>query len=494
MYDIQWSITSGFGTLLTSPETLEAVYDPAGNDVENGVTLTLTAYGKGDCVGNRAQQTSKLTLARLLSILVTAAPCVLVNHLQFIMLRFKGWENENYRWVANYAQDQSNSQSPDGYFINQGKLEPTYVPGNEDINRGLVYLFLEPVNIPGSCYFTPGPVALEINSEISLSAGPNLEVCGDYGAVPLIGYSNQVEDPLVSWSVYSVNGIPVGNQIGISDTSNLETTYQPSSIEYINGISTVTLSLSAAGDFCPGDNTTDTVTITYYEPIDAFAGDIQSICGTDNSVLIDDAEILSGVNSYIDFEWKVIDGFGFGDILNKNSLRPTYVPNANDANLLNREVRLGLFINPPSFGDVTLQNGDIENFSCPPPLAPYIKSIIISEDLSGTGSIIADSVVGAGLTQHSFEVDTSATGLVGAVDFDWNYPPDATLVSDFGNMVILTFEKYVEDQFASISVVASNDCPGQQQFMSFDFEIKAALSSFQTLQTISVNLYVMRNR
>ena len=249
-----------------------------------------------------------------------------------------------------------------------------------------------------------------------------------------------MEDPLVSWSVYSVNGIPVGNQIGISDTSNLETTYQPSSIEYINGISTVTLSLSAAGDFCPGDNTTDTVTITYYEPIDAFAGDIQSICGTDNSVLIDDAEILSGVNSYIDFEWKVIDGFGFGDILNKNSLRPTYVPNANDANLLNREVRLGLFINPPSFGDVTLQNGDIENFSCPPPPAPYIKSIIISEDLSGTGSIIADSVVCAGLTQHSFEVDTSATGLVGAVDFDWNYPPDATLVSDFGNMVILTLK------------------------------------------------------
>ena len=182
VYDIQWSITSGFGTLLTSPETLEAVYDPAGNDVENGVTLTLTAYGKGDC-GFIDQQSFQINFTREVIINPGDGGSVCSGESFTIYnASIQGLgENENYRWVANYAQDQSNSQSPDGYFINQGKLEPTYVPGNEDINRGLVYLFLEPVNIPGSCYFTPGPVALEINSEISLSAGPNLEVCGDYG-------------------------------------------------------------------------------------------------------------------------------------------------------------------------------------------------------------------------------------------------------------------------------------------------------------------------
>ena len=75
------------------------------------------------------------------------------------------------------------------------------------------------------------------------------------------------------------------------------------------------------------------MTITYYEPIDAYAGDPTSICGTDNPVLIDDAVILVVENSYESIEWRVINGFG-SDPENNTTLKPTYQPHPLDATLL----------------------------------------------------------------------------------------------------------------------------------------------------------------
>ena len=64
--------------------------------------------------------------------------------------------------------------------------------------------------------------------------------------------------------------------------------------------------------------------------------------------------------------------------------------------------------------------------------------------------------------------------LDGAVDYDWTLPSGATIVQDLGDMVILSFESFTEDQNVNISVLASNDCPGQQQLMTKSFTIKAS--------------------
>ena len=59
--------------------------------------------------------------------------------------------------------------------------------------------------------------------------------------------------------------------------------------------------------------------------------------------------------------------------------------------------------------------------------------------------------VHAGTIPYSFEV----INLDGAVNYDWTLPSGATIVQDLGNMVILSFESFTEDQNANISVLAS---------------------------------------
>ena len=50
-----------------------------------------------------------------------------------------------------------------------------------------------------------------------------------------------------------------------------------------------------------------------------------------------------------------------------------------------------------------------------------------------------------------------AINLDGAVNYDWTLPSGATIVDDLGDMVILSFESFTEDQNVNISVLASND-------------------------------------
>ena len=114
---------------------------------------------------------------------------------------------------------------------------------------------------------------------------------------------------------------------------------------------------------------------------------------------------------------------------------------------------------------------DTGNFSCSaPPAGSFVKTIYISEDLVGTGSIDGEDEVCAGTIPYSFKV----IDLDGAVDYDRTLPSGATIVQDLGNMVILSFESFTEDQNANISVLASNECPGQQQLMTKSFTIKAS--------------------
>ena len=299
-----------------------------------------------------------------------------------------------------------------------------------------------------------------------------MNVCGDYGPVPIRASSNTSAgepNPLVSWSVFSINGNPVGNQLGISDTSSLTTTYSPGSIEYVNGISTVTLSLNAAGNFCPGNSSSDTMTITYYEPIDAYAGDPTSICGTDNPVLIDDAVILAGENSYESIEWRVISGFG-SDPENNTTLKPTYQPHPLDATLPNRQVRIGLFITPKQFDPVD-QDGLILDYSCSDP-SPFIKSIFISSAITGTGSIVGDSVVCADNNIIAYSIGGN---LDGVDQYQWSVPEGATYengTNENSAIINLLFNSFTENSTKTISVIASNGC-GESRNLSKSINIKA---------------------
>ena len=189
------------------------------------------------------------------------------------------------------------------------------------------------------------------------------------------------------------------------------------------------------------------MTIFFSEAIDAFAGEVDSVCYPENYI-VQDAVINSSQDSYSSYSWTIIDGAG--QLLNPNSLTPEYVPSVLDKTNPNG-VRLGLNIIPSNTG----------NFSCTPP-PPFIKVIYISEDLVGTGSISGNTIACEG-TSSTYSV----TGLTGAVDYQWNIPTGATIVSGDGTSTILvSFDEFSQDENSEITLLASNNCPWQIQFMT----------------------------
>jgi len=124
--------TSGDGSF-DNPESLVAVYSPGVQDIFNRtVTLSLIAQPMSPCaVGD----VSQLTLTLEPMPVVSAGSDIQICHYQSVILS----------GTVNHALSFEWSTGGDGVFDDTGSLNPTYTPGQGDINAGSVILTLSAV-------------------------------------------------------------------------------------------------------------------------------------------------------------------------------------------------------------------------------------------------------------------------------------------------------------------------------------------------------------
>ena len=434
--NVEWSIITGQGTWQNSNTEVNPSYIPGGNDYTTGVTLLLTAFGEGDC---NFIDTQEINIEFDPEIIVNAGTGGTICEGQdFQVFGAQVFGTSEYSWVT----------SGDGFFNNANLVNPIYTPGPLDEENG----YITPVTLTltatgnGSCPGKSESIQLLVEPSISVFAGDDVTICTDQAFYTISDASTNKTNPVVTWTTLG------GSQVGFIDPTTVNTSYQPQQEDYDRGY--VTLVLRGAGSGNCTNSIQDTMTIFLSESIDAYAGEVDSVCYPE-SYIVQDAVINSSQDSYSSYSWTILDGAG--QLLNPNSLTPEYVPSVLDKTNPNG-VRLGLNIIPSNTG----------NFSCTPP-QPFIKVIYISEDLVGTGSISGNTIACEG-TSSTYSV----TGLTGAVDYQWNLPTGATIVSGDGTSTILvSFDEFSQDENSEITVLASNNCSGQIQFMTLPIEIQA---------------------
>jgi hypothetical protein len=434
--DIEWSIITGQGAWQNSNTEVNPTYIPAGNDYTTGVTLLLTAFGEGDC---NFIDTQKINIEFDPEIIVNAGTGGTICEGQdYRVFGAQVFGTTAYSWTT----------SGDGFFNNATLENPIYTPGPLDEQNG----FITPVTLTltatanGSCPGQSESIQLLVEPSISVYAGADATVCTDNTFYTIADATTNKANPVVTWTTLS------GSQAGFVDPTTVNTAYQPLQEDYDRGY--VTLVLRGAGSGNCTNSIEDTMTIFFSEAIDATAGEVDSVCYPD-SYIVQDAVINSSPDSYSSYQWTILDGDG--QLLNPNSLTPEYVPSVLDKSNPNG-VRLGLNIVPTNTG----------SFGCIPP-PPFVKVIYISEDLQGTGTITGNSVVCEN-TSGSYSV----TGLTGAVNYEWTVPDGVSIASGDGtSSILVSFDSFSQDETAEISVLASNNCPGQIQFMTLPIEIQA---------------------
>ena len=434
--DIEWSIITGQGTWQNSNTEVNPTYIPAGNDYTTGVTLLLTAFGEGDC---NFIDTQEINIEFDPEIIVNAGTGGTICEGQdYQIFGAQVFGTTAYSWTT----------SGDGFFNNATRENPIYTPGPLDEQNG----FITPVTLTltatgkGSCPGQSESIQLLVEPSISVYAGADATVCTDNTFYTIADATTNKANPVVTWTTLD------GSQAGFVDPTTVNTSYQPLQEDYDRGY--VTLVLRGAGSGNCTNSIEDTMTIFFSEAIDATAGEVDSVCYPD-SYIVQDAVINSSPDSYSSYQWTILDGDG--QLLNPNSLTPEYVPSALDKSNPNG-VRLGLNIVPSNTG----------SFSCTPP-PPFVKVIYISEDLQGTGTITGNAVVCEN-TSGSYSV----TGLTGAVNYEWTVPDGVSIVSGDGtSSILVSFDSFSQDETAEISVLASNNCPGQIQFMTLPIDIQA---------------------
>ncbi|MGB1941221.1 MAG: hypothetical protein ACPHOD_01045, partial [Flavobacteriaceae bacterium] len=434
--DIEWSIITGQGTWQNSNTEVNPTYIPAGNDYTTGVTLLLTAFGEGDC---NFIDTQEINIEFDPEIIVNAGTGGTICEGQdYQIFGAQVFGTTAYSWTT----------SGDGFFNNATLENPIYTPGPLDEQNG----FITPVTLTltatgnGSCPGQSESIQLLVEPSISVYAGADATVCTDNTFYTIADATTNKANPVVTWTTLD------GSQAGFVDPTTVNTSYQPLQEDYDRGY--VTLVLRGAGSGNCTNSIEDTMTIFFSEAIDATAGEVDSVCYPD-SYIVQDAVINSSPDSYSSYQWTILDGDG--QLLNPNSLTPEYVPSALDKSNPNG-VRLGLNIIPTNTG----------SYSCTPP-PPFVKVIYISEDLQGTGTITGNTVVCEN-TSGSYSV----TGLTGAVNYEWTVPDGVSIVSGDGtSSILVSFDSFSQDETAEISVLASNNCPGQIQFMTLPIDIQA---------------------
>ena len=300
-----WS-SNGDGSF-TSGNTLTPTYTLGPSDITNGnVILMLTANANSPCSG-------QITDEKLITI-------------QYIPVAFAG--NDTVSCIgdnfyigtasAQYYQSIFWTSSGSGIFLNNGDLDPTYIPSNADIINGSVMITLTANALSPCLNNVSSSFVLEFVDGPNVYAGVDAEICeSEYYINTDASASNY---SLIIWTSDG-DGI-------FSNPNILHTNYFPGTNDINIGF--VNLSLSAQGiGSCP--DSSDVITIFVQKNPTANAGLDGDVCS--ETFIVEGATVEN--NSSI--LWTT-NGTGYFN--NPNSISPTYNPSTED--LTNGHVTLNL--------------------------------------------------------------------------------------------------------------------------------------------------------
>ena len=296
---------NGTGTIKSSTiNTLHPEYLPGAN--ETGiVTLTLHAENPSPCTG---EVLDTMTVTIKASPIVSAGPdftiCAGTNA---SLGNASTSHSDTIAWTRSTNNDgTSTSGYVGGTFTGTG-INPTYVPSQDDINLGYVYLTVSASNTSCSGFVTD-ILKVTIAPGTSVSAGVNGTICE--GANFNLALANSNATSVVWTSSQNSDGSSISTyQAGsFSTTTNAITNYSPSNDDIARGY--VFLTITGTGNMtCPVDKST--IRLDIIKKPTVTASDIQMCMNTTGGVVLNG----SGAN-YTSLVWSKISGPASGYINN----------------------------------------------------------------------------------------------------------------------------------------------------------------------------------
>lgn len=268
---------------------LNATYSPGTNDLNNGqTTLTLTAYGQGDC----ADIGDSMELLFLEGPTVIAGADGQVCEGTAYPLSGQVEDAISYSW----------STSGDGAFDDNGDLNTNYTPGTNDLQAGTVTLTLTATGTP-PCEEVSDDLILQVDYQPVVDAGEDMTGCG--GALVALQASATHYASLL-WST--------AGDGSFNDPTSPQSNYTPGANDLSTG--SVVLSLTVEGlGACTA--ITDELLLTILpQPLVSAGGDTV-ICDYENLQ-------LNGVVGNVLSAWWTSAGDGYFD--DANVLNTIYYP------------------------------------------------------------------------------------------------------------------------------------------------------------------------
>ncbi|MCF8364868.1 MAG: choice-of-anchor D domain-containing protein [Bacteroidales bacterium] len=305
-----WS-SAGDGTF-SNAQVLTPTYSPGQSDIAAGsVEISLIASPLAPCE-LAASATMTLNIQNAPDAFAGASVRVCENQpmqLQATVLNFS-----SLLWIS----------TGDGTFTSRTISDPVYTFGTEDIHRGFANLVLlaQPVN---PCFFPDfSTILLYVDNLPHADAGNDATICVNQ----VFQASGTVEnESAFAWSTTGDGTF--------SDDQVLTPVYNPGSTDLVNGFVQLSLTAQASGECTLAD--VSTMTLSFQDVPQAFAGDNAEICENQSIQLNGSAQNASSVI------WLSFGGGSFDDI---HILNPVYTPGQIAIN--NGTVTLGLIAQPVS--------------------------------------------------------------------------------------------------------------------------------------------------
>ncbi|MCF8364257.1 MAG: PKD domain-containing protein [Bacteroidales bacterium] len=291
---LEWT-TTGDGDF-DDNSLLYTTYTPGDNDISDGmVTLCIAAMPVDPCTAEAID---------CMNIVIGAYPVVSAGADAVICM------GQSYTFNDAFAQNYLNilwETSGDGTFSSATEVNPSYYPGDGDLLTGTIEICITAESIPPATGSVSDCITLTLQASATADAGPDVTLCEGQNFVSEFASASNYS--AIFWSTSNGTG-------EFQNNGQVEVTYVPSFIDYIQG--SITLQLDATSIDPCYLIATDLVVLTFQSPPQANAGSDALIC--EDGFL----EIEGTVENACGFNWYTTFGDGYFD--ESQSLITVYHP------------------------------------------------------------------------------------------------------------------------------------------------------------------------